>query len=313
MRVMVVGGAGFIGSHLVDGLLAAGHIVSVVDNFFLGKEENIPKEALNYKIDASDFYSLLHSIIEERPEIIFNLAVLPLPHSLEKPFHNVGLNIKIICNLCELLRIGCYNRLIHFSSSEVYGSAQYASMGEDHPIEPSTPYAASKAAGDFICMSYSKTFNCDISVIRPFNNYGSRQNDQSYAGVIPLTINRILDGKSPIIYGDGNQTRDYIFVEDTIRAALLMMEKKNLKGEVFNIASGHDISIGWLIKTIQAILAKKGLDVKPILHERERSGDIRRHIANTFKAKDVLGFEHQIGMLDGLEKTIDWYIKKRMN
>lgn len=316
MKILVVGGAGFIGSHLVDSLVLKGHDVFVADNLFLGKRSNISK--LNddrfFNIDASDFEKLFRIFCEiGKVDLVYNLAVMPLSHSIDCPHINVDSNIKIVNNLCCLLQEYHYSRLIHFSSSEVYGSAQYEPMCEKHPIEPSTPYAAAKAAGDFICLSYVKTFGCDISIIRPFNNYGPRQNSGSYAGVIPLTINRILNGESPIIYGDGQQTRDYIYVEDTVKAAIILSEKEDAKGEIFNIASGHDVSIEWLVKKIQELIGKRNIipeysKVYSILYEPERPGDVRRHIANTLKAKDVLGFQHEISMREGLEKTIDWYI-----
>ncbi|MDD5053439.1 MAG: NAD-dependent epimerase/dehydratase family protein [Sulfuricurvum sp.] len=308
MKIMVVGGAGFIGSHLADGLVKAGHAVSVVDNLFLGKRENLPDTVEFYKVDASLYHRMYAAIIAVKPDVIFNLAVLPLPHSLVDPYRNVEANIRIVNNLCCLLQQGkYYGRLIHFSSSEVYGSAQYEPMCEKHPIEPSTPYAASKAAGDFICSSYIKTFGCDITIIRPFNNYGERQNGGSYAGVIPLTIQRLREGKVPIIYGSGKQTRDYIYVGDTVRAAQMVLGRDDLGGQIFNIASGHDVSIGWIIQEIQELM---GTDEK-VLYQPERAGDVRRHIANTLRAKDILHFEHKIGMKEGLKKTIDWYLAQK--
>jgi UDP-glucose 4-epimerase len=197
--------------------------------------------------------------------------------------------------------------LIHFSSSEVYGSAQYEPMCENHPIGASTPYAAAKAACDFICMSYVKTFGCNISILRPFNNYGPRQNAGSYAGVIPLTINRLMNGENPIIYGDGLQTRDYIYVEDTVRAAILLAGS-DLQGEIINVGSGHDVSIKWLVSEIMKLVGwekTREIEIQPA-----RPGDVRRHIANVLKAKDLLGFQHKVGMEEGLKKTVAWYLSK---
>jgi UDP-glucose 4-epimerase len=310
MKILVVGGAGFIGSHLVDALIIEGHEVSVADNLFLGKEENIPIGVHNYQINASDFEELRWVFAEQKSKIVFNLAVLPLPHSLISPHVNVTTNIEIVNNLCSLLQEGKYKRLIHFSSSEVYGTSQYEPMCEKHPLEPTTPYAASKAAGDFICMSYVKTFGCDITIVRPFNTYGPRQNAGSYAGIIPLTINRILKGEAPVIYGDGEQTRDYIYVKDIVRAAMMLMKRDDLKGEIFNIGSGHDVSIHWLVFAIMSLLEEKGYSPKPIWQEPARPGDVRRHIANVLKAKDILGFSHEISMAEGLQKTIDWYLNQ---
>jgi UDP-glucose 4-epimerase len=314
-KVLVVGGAGFIGSHLVDAFIKERAIVTVVDNLFLGKEENLPKGIDLRKVNACNFFDMEETLQDVKPDLIYNLAVLPLPHSLEDPVANIDCNVAMITNLCELQREMKSFRLIHFSSSEVYGSARYAPMCEDHPLEASTPYAASKAAGDLICMSYVRTFGSDISILRPFNNYGPKQNAESYAGVIPLTIARLMKNESPIICGTGTQTRDYIYVEDTARAAVMMGQRPDLKGEIINIGSGHDIQIGWLVEEIRDLYLKmsgeetwQAIAVRP-----ERIGDVRRHLCNGLKAKDVLGFTHKIGMVEGLQKTIRWYLDQGKN
>jgi UDP-glucose 4-epimerase len=310
--IMVIGGAGFIGSHLVEALIreGAGEVLAL-DNFFIGKRNNLPEGVLVYQQDATDLKGL-ESIFKDRLiDLVFNLAVVPLPHSLEYPQQNFQINTDIVSNLCELLRRKCFRRLIHFSSSEVYGSkTREIQMDEDHPLGPSTPYAASKASGDLLCLSYVRTFGLPISIIRPFNNYGPRQNDGTYAGVIPLTINRLLRGKRPVIFGNGKQTRDYIFVGDTVRAAILLAKKDGLNGEVFNVASGREISILELIREISLLM-----DYRPIIsdHLPERPGDVRRHIANIYKAEDLLDFRPEIDLSAGLLETIAYYREKGKN
>lgn len=310
-KVLVLGGAGFIGSHLVDSLIEEGADVLVIDNLFLGKHMNVNKNAKFIKMDVCD-ENLYGYVSNFNPDVVYNLAVLPLPHSLIFPLENVRTNVKIVQILCEFVRRGWIKKLIHFSSSEVYGSAQYSPMCEDHPWKASTPYAASKAAGDMICLSYVSTFDCNISIIRPFNNYGPRQNAGSYAGIIPLTINRILQNESLVVYGDGNQTRDYIYVKDTALAAVMMGKRDDLKGEVFNVASGHEYSVNWLITEIQKTMDNfysipEYSNAWVVKHQSQRPGDVRRHVANMMKAKDKLGFEHKTSMLTGLKETIKWY------
>lgn len=304
-KVLVVGGAGFIGSHLVDALIEQGNKVLVIDNLFLGKKENVNENAKLIIMDVCDenFYG---HVFNFKPDLVYNLAVLPLPHSLVHPLSNIKINIKIVQTLCEFVRRGWIGKMIHFSSSEVYGSAMYSPMCEHHPWKASTPYAASKASGDMICLSYVETFGCNISIIRPFNNYGPRQNAGSYAGIIPLTINRLLKGEPAIVFGDGNQTRDYIYVKDTAKAAVLMGMRNDLKGEVINIASGHEYSMNWLVNEIIKMIDPN----QKILYEAKRSGDVRRHIANVMKAKDMLGFEHETSMIEGLNQTVEWYVKE---
>jgi UDP-glucose 4-epimerase len=305
-KCLVVGGAGFIGSHLVDALVKEQANVLVIDNLFLGKKENVNEKAKLVILDVCDenFYDYVSNFA---PDIVYNLAVLPLPHSLVHPLSNIKVNIKIVQTLCEFVRRGWIGKMVHFSSSEVYGSAEYSPMCENHPWKASTPYAASKAAGDMICLSYVKTFDCDISIIRPFNNYGPRQNAGSYAGIIPLTINRVLNGEPAVVFGDGHQTRDYIYVKDTATAAIMMGQRDDLKGEIFNIASGHEYSMNWLVGEITKNINPNS----KILYDHPRPGDVRRHIANVIKAKDKLGFEHKIPMIEGLQKTINWYVKEQ--
>jgi UDP-glucose 4-epimerase len=310
MKVMVVGGAGFIGSHLVDALVEADHQVAVVDNLFLGKRENVHPEAEFYLCDAADPLELKIVMGQAKPEFVYNLAVMPLPHSLVYPLENVITNVKITTNLLELQSDFWFYRMVHFSSSEVYGSALYTPMREDHPLEASTPYAASKAACDLICLSYYRTFGNRVSILRPFNNYGSRQNDQSYAGLIPLTINRILKGESVVIHGDGKQTRDYIYVRDTATAAMMFFGREDLDGEVINIASGKDISVNDMVGAIDGLMGKYIREM--IDYQPERPGDVKRHIACTLKAKDLLGFVAGTTLEYGLGKTIEFYEQKNI-
>jgi len=310
--VLVTGGAGFIGSHLIDRLVKEepDNIV-VVDNFFLGKNENLHDAQINYPNlktydqDASDYKKMELLLKNEVIDVVFDLAVIPLPASLEKPEWTFKHNMDLSLTICELARNDLFKTLIHFSSSEVYGTSISGPMSEDHPLNGITTYAASKASGDLLIFSYCRTFGIDASIIRPFNNYGPRQNEKSYAGVIPLTIRRILDGKSPIIHGDGKQTRDYLYVADTANAAIDIYNHQNTRNRVLNIASGKEVSIGYLIRYIAEYL---GYD-QQILFEPTRPGDVRRHIANIFLAEDLIGFHPSVTFEEGLKNTIEWYKK----
>ena len=310
--VLVTGGAGFIGSHLVDALINENlKDIVVVDDMFLGKERNLEDAKENfsnlilYKEDAANFEVMQRIIEKHRTEVIFNLAVIPLPASLEIPKQSTDKNIEIVTTICELQRLGFFKTLIHFSSSEAYGSAQYEPMDEKHPLGPSTPYAASKAAGDLIVLSYYRTFGTDCAIIRPFNNYGPRQNEGTYAGVIPITIKRILNDEAPVIYGDGKQTRDYIYVTETARMAVETYKKENTKGKVINMGSGRETSILTVMKEIMKLLNC----AKEIEFEPARPGDVKRHIANIYLAEDILGFKQKIGFEEGMKMTVNWYKK----
>jgi len=311
--ILVTGGAGFIGSHLVDRLAREqpDNLV-VVDNFFLGKELNLKDARALYpalKIytqDASDQDAMRKLFDTESTDVVFNLAVVPLPVSLEKPRWAFEQNVGITLAMCELAREDRFETLIHFSSSEAYGSSEYAPMDEKHPSVCTTSYAASKAASDQLVFSYCNSFGVDASIVRPFNNYGPRQNDGSYAGIVPLTIKRILRGESPVIYGDGKQTRDYLFVTDTADAAVKMYDCKDTRRRALNIASGKETSIEFIVRTIAEYLGS----AKDVVYEAERSGDVRRHIANTYLAEDLLGFRPTIDLRRGLGITIEWYGKE---
>jgi UDP-glucose 4-epimerase len=276
--ILVTGGAGFIGSHLVDRLIKEKpEKIVVVDNLFLGKEVNLAdalKDFGNLKIfreDASNFEKMDEILRTENVDVVFNLAVIPLPTSLVKPEWSVDVSIKITNILCELLREEAFETLIHCSSSEAYGSAEYVPMDEKHPLNPTTPYAASKASCDHIVLSYYRTFGVDVVIIRPFNNYGPRQNERAYAGVIPTVIRRILEGQAPVIFGDGEQTRDYIYVTDTASAMVDTYKNKNTRGKLINIGSGKEISINDLVGTICQVMDYNN---NPI-HKNPRIGDVR--------------------------------------
>ena len=314
--VLVTGGAGFIGSHLVDQLIFEGpKKIVVVDNLFLGKDSNLTEAKMNfpdlviYHKDASIKNDMKTVIENEGIDVVFNLAVIPLPASLEKPAWTFRHNNEIAVSMCELAREELFKTLIHFSSSEAYGTSISGSMDENHPLNGTTPYAASKAACDLLVLSYCRTFNIDASIIRPFNNYGPRQNEKSYAGVIPLTIKHILKNESPVIFGDGTQTRDYLFVTDTARAAIKVYNSPNTRAKVLNIASGREISIQYLMQFIADYLGFK----KPIKYTDQRPGDVKRHIANVYLAEDLIGFHPSVSFEEGLKKTIEWYKKYYQN
>ncbi|MDO8873708.1 MAG: GDP-mannose 4,6-dehydratase [Methanoregula sp.] len=311
--VLVTGGAGFIGSHLVDAIIREEpEKIIVVDNFFLGKNENLADAQKNYdslKVynqDASNYEEMKKILGTEGIDVVFDLAVIPLPASLEKPEWTFKHNIDLSLAMCELARNDLFKTLIHFSSSEAYGTSISGPMDENHPLNGTTTYAASKAAEDLLIFSYCRTFGIDASIIRPFNNYGPRQNEKSYAGVIPLTIKRILNGMAPAIYGDGRQTRDYLYVTDTANAAIEVYNHKNTRNRVLNIASGKEISIRYLVEFIKNYLGCN----EQIIYETERPGDVKRHIANIFLAEDLIGFHPSVNFEDGLKTTIEWY--KRM-
>ena len=310
-HALVTGGAGFIGSHLVDLLLSEEvKQLTVVDNFFLGTLSNLADAYHRMlplrivRLDASDDCAVREAFSKFVPvDVVFDLAVIPLPTSLVRPQFCFDTNVRITSVLCELLREGCFQTLVHFSSSEAYGSARIVPMGEDHPLDPLTPYAASKAASDHLVRTYAATFGVDALVVRPFNNYGPRQNDQQYAGIIPTLLKCAFGNDVFTIFGDGQQTRDYMFVTDTVRAALNLYECTQARGKVVNIGSGQEISIIDLKTKIEQILGRH----VPTEYREPRPGDVRRHRADIKLLESLIEFEPQISIDEGLTRTVEFY------
>ena len=308
--ILVLGGAGFIGSHLVDRLIDEGPAsITVVDNLFLGREENLATAAGRYqglrfeRCDVTDADAVRRIARRDGVDVAFNLAVVPLPASLERPRWSVEHNVQLALVPCELLREGAFRTLIHFSSSEAYGSAVYVPMDEAHPPTPSTPYAASKLAGDQVVLSYEHTFGVDASIIRPFNNFGPRQNAGSYAGIIPIVVQRAMRGEAIEIFGDGEQTRDFVFVRDTVDAAIAVYREISTRGRVLNIASGREVSVNELVAALL-----DALDVRvEVRHVEPRAGDVRRHLASIDLARELLGYAPRTSLRDGLAETVRWY------
>ena len=281
-------------------------------NLFLGKKENLSQafkkkssDLIFLNQDASDLKTMQEICRKNDIEVVFNLAVIPLPTSLEKPKWTVDQNILITTAFCQLAKDNEFETLIHFSSSEALGSAESVPMNEDHFLAPLTPYAASKAACDHIVLSYYETFGIDAAILRPFNNYGPRQNDKAYAGVVPIVIKKVLNSEPIEIHGDGEQTRDFLFVRDTVNAALEIYKCAETRGRVTNVASGQETSVNELVKII---LKNMDAETHPVKHVAPRPADIRRHCGDITNAHKLFGFQPKIALSEGLKYTIDYYI-----
>jgi UDP-glucose 4-epimerase len=285
--VLVSGGAGFIGSHLVERIISENpKEVIVIDNFFLGSLANLDWAASQcpdlkvIRVDASNLAAVQETIKKNQVEVVFDLATIPLPTSLEFPNWTLTSIVAMAANMCEVARLGLIESLVHLSSSEAYGSAKYVPMDERHPNMASTPYAAGKASADLIVESYMKTFGIDATIIRPFNNFGPRQNQGSYAGIIPIVINNVLNGKPIEILGDGTQTRDFIFVSHTAELVVRLFDEKISHGDIWNLGSGIETSINDLVNRILKVMGKEDHKINYL---PERPGDVKRHCADTKK------------------------------
>lgn len=308
-NVMVTGGAGFIGSHLVDRLIREGvRQVVVIDNMFLGCEENLAdalrQGAVLYKDDAEIASSLEYIFDRHNIDIVFNAATKALNYSFVNPANAFSTNVNVVMNLLELQRRKAFGTLCHFSTSEVYGTAVYEPMDENHPINPTTTYAAGKAAADIAVQSYVRMFDLDAFIVRPFNNYGPRQNYKGYlAGVIPITAWKILNGMAPEVHGTGTQSRDFIYVLDTVDAIIKLFGKVSA-GESVNISTDGQFAIKDVITRVSEALGYEG----EILYKEARKSDVQCHNASNAKVKSMI--EYRLTPFEkGLKETLEWYRK----
>jgi UDP-glucose 4-epimerase len=309
--LLITGGAGFIGSHLVDRVLRDEPAkVVVVDNFFLGHESNLAAarevrpDLEVVRLDAADLAAMQDVVSAHDVDVVFDLAVVPLPTSLTYPAWTVKTNVGIATTFCELARRGLVGRLIHCSSSEAYGTARYVPMDEGHPHDAITPYAASKSAADHIIESYVQTFGIDATIVRPFNNFGPRQNPGSYAGIIPIVVQRVDAGLPIEIHGDGEQTRDFIYAPETADTIVRVFESEACRGRVLNIASGIETSVNDLVRRLLDVL---DVPDHPVIHTEERPGDVRRHCADVSLASKLIDYEPRELSADDLAETVQWY------
>jgi UDP-glucose 4-epimerase len=309
--VLVTGGAGFIGSHLVDRLIKedAAHVV-VIDNMFLGSEDNLSDaratNRLSFYKDDAEFTTSLDYIFQRHSiDTVFNCATKALNYSFINPANAFSTNVNVALNLLELQRRGAFKTLCHFSTSEVYGSAVYEPMDEKHPRNPTTTYAAGKAAADLAVESFVHMFGLDGFIVRPFNNYGPRQNHKGLlAGVIPITAWRILNNETPEIHGDGHQSRDFIHVRDTVDAVVKLFRVQPAGGSV-NISTDNQVTIGALVERIAAILDYKG----EILRKPGRAADVLCHNASNQKVHSLI--DYSLTDFDtGLSETLHWYVSR---
>jgi UDP-glucose 4-epimerase len=305
---IVTGAAGFIGSHLADGLLAGGAARVVgVDDLSLGRRENLAGalDDRRFELAERDCSQLDGELAETAFDACFNLAVVPLPASLVRPREVVERNVAMTTAVCELARAGRFATLVQFSSSEVYGTATRESLAEDDLPAPETPYAASKAATDLVAASYHRTFGLAVVLVRPFNTYGPRQNTGSYAALVPTVLTRVAAGEPIVVDGDGEQTRDYLFVEDAVAGTIAAYERLPADGRAANLGSGTEVSVN---SVVHAVLHAAGAHGHAVVHGPARPGDVRRQRADIGRAQAELAFEPRVEFAEGIRRTVAWYL-----
>ena len=311
-RILVTGAAGFIGSHLADALASDAELL-LVDDFSIGLRENLAQLAglANVRIveaDVRDFEAMRG--LCRGIDVIFHMAISCLRTSLAHPVLSHEINAGGSLSVCLAARDCSVSRFVYVSSSEVYGTARVAPMAETHPLEPTTIYGASKLAGELYALASLRTYGLPALVVRPFNTYGPREPWQGErAEVIPRFILQLEAGRSPVVYGDGTQTRDFTYVDDTVRGLVAAAECDALVGDVVNVARGREVSILRIAELLAGLLGRESTAVR---FEAGRPGDVKRHYADVEKARRLFGYAPSTDLEDGLAKTVAWFRANRI-
>jgi len=303
-RVLVTGGAGFIGSHLVEGLVKEGFEVIVLDNLSTGRMENLRHldDAKVRFVEGDIRDGTVAKEASKDVEVVFHLAAIAsVPYSIENPVITHDVNVNGTRTLLEASLRNRVGRFIYVSTCAVYGEPEYLPIDENHPVNPISPYGVTKLEAERFCKEFYKTYGLEITILRPFNVYGLRQRNDQYSGVIARFIERLSNGQPPTIYGNGTQTRDFIHVKDAVEAFMLTLSSKDAVNETFNIATGVPTSTNQMAQLLIELFGAK--DVNP-QYLGARPGDINHIYADVKKAKSHLRFEPRVHLKEGLSTLI---------
>lgn len=301
---LVTGGAGFIGSHLAEELLRRGQQVRIVDSLITGKRRNL--EALRgaefIEGDLADL-AVARRAVDGMEYVLHQAAIPSVPRSVKDPVTSNRANIDASLNVLVAARDGGVKRLVYAGSSSAYGDTDVLPKREDMPTRPLSPYALQKFVVEQYCQMFTRLYGFETVTIRYFNVFGPRQDPGSpYSGVISLFATALLDGRQPVIYGDGEQTRDFTYVTNVVDGVLRACDAPKASGEVINVATGGRISLNELLRTMNRIV---GTDTKAV-YQDGRAGDVRDSQADITKARQLLGYVPIVHLEEGLRHTLDW-------
>ena len=306
MRVLVTGGGGFIGSHLAERFLRDGHDVRVLDNFSSGRRDNLLPLLSEIELVEGDIqsYERVHTAVRGCDLVVHQAALPSVPRSVQDPLTSNATNVIGTLNVLLAARDSGVQRVVCASSSSVYGANETLPKAEHLPVEPISPYAVGKLASEGYCRSFWEVYGLDTVALRYFNVFGPRHDPLSqYAAVVPIFISALLEGKQPVIYGDGNQTRDFTYIENVVDGTTLALTAPGVAGKVFNVAFGGGVTVNELFERVRELA---GADVEPRYVEA-RPGEVRQSQADISRAASELGYEPSVSLRDGLSLTIESY------
>lgn len=309
MKILITGGAGFLGSHLCEKYVEDGHVVYALDNLMNGNLNNIRVllHRKNFKFIHDDIRrdEVYQKLPTDLDAIIHLAAQIHVDRSIVNPAETFKINVEGTLKVLEFSRMNDIKKILFASTSEVYGSAKSVPMDENHPLQAEHPYGVSKIAADRLCYTYNRTYDLGVDIVRCFNLYGPRQKDTGYGGVIAIFINRVLQNKPPIIYGDGNQTRDYMYVGDAVNAYDKVLLSDNNPGRNgINFGSGTEVSVN---RIAELVIGQAGANKIKAIHVEPRPVEVQRLFADITLAKTSVAFEPQIEFERGLFLLLDWY------
>jgi UDP-glucose 4-epimerase len=305
MKILVTGGAGFIGSHIVDAYLENGHQVVVVDNLSTGRRENVNPKAVFYQADIRDKANIEEIAAKEKFDALcHHAAQADVRKSVEDPVYDTTVNIIGSLNLLDASVKHRVKKFIYASTGgAVYGEPQYMPVDEQHPIHPQCPYGVSKHTVEHYLKTYKENFGLSYTILRYPNVFGPRQNPKGEAGVVAIFTLLMLEGKRPTIFGDGSKTRDYLFISDVVKANLCVLDKAD--GEILNLGTGRETKD---IEVFEAIRKALGSMLEPIFGQR-RKGEIERICLDARAASKSLGWHPSLSFEEGIRKAVEYYRK----
>ncbi len=309
MKILLTGGAGFIGSHIADTYLKNGHDVIILDNLSTGNEKNIPKGAIFYKTDITNADEVEKIFAEQKPDIVnHHAAQINVRESVTSPAYDAQINIIGGINLLQSAKNHQSKKLLFSSTGgAIYGETDIIPTPETHKEIPLSPYGISKLSFEKYIQFFHRTFGLPYTILRYANVYGPRQDSKGEAGVVSIFIQRILQEKSLVINGDGNQTRDFVFVEDVAKANLLATES-NMKAATFNVGTGKETSVNQLFEAISQVLSEKTIKKSNI---DAIAGEVSRSCLDTQKIQNDLNWKPSTNLSEGIKKTVEFFQERK--